>query len=436
VAVIDATTLPATSALRLRLTSQANTWQSISEVDVWGDASAVNVCRGGDASVSASFHQTKWATMPASNACDGRLGTAWSTWTDAGYQDSATFTMETSEIHRLNEVRFTNIEGSIAGVSLEYRDPHGNEWKPLPLTGGAPTVTNGVETTLSFPKILATGLRLTFSTPGSYLKIPEIVMPEAGGIAHIEPVLPTQPNAAGWYATPPGPISLSHDGNTDVEVQYRVDGGDWQTGTTFDITPDGDHSVDYRALWNGAEVPEVAGSLPVRIDTVAPTTDATVAKPSTLLRLVQPAAVFEALAPAEATVEFSATDATSGVALTEYSLDGVTWAAGSAVTLTGAGDHVVRFRSTDVAGNVEPAQSATVTVVAGAAPGDGDGSGTGSGTSGASAGTIGGPGSPSGGTAGGLAVTGSAAPVSLGILALVLAGLGAVLLGARRRRRA
>ncbi len=241
-------------------------------------------------------------------------------------------------------------------------------------------MTNGSETTLSFPKLLATGLRLTFSTPGSYLKIPEIFVPEAGGIAHIEPLLPTQPNADGWYTAAPGPISLSHDGNTDVEVQYRIDGGAWQTGTTFDITADGDHRVDYRALWNGAEVPEVAGSLPVRIDTAAPTTEARVAKPSTLLRMMQPAAVFQALAPAEATVVFTATDATSGVALTEYSLDGTTWTAGSSVALTGAGDHVVRFRSTDVAGNVEQAQSATVTVVAGTAPGDGDGPGTGSGT--------------------------------------------------------
>ncbi len=451
-AVIDARTLPAASALRLRLTSQANTWQSISEVDVWGNASAVNVCRGGDAAVSASFHQTKWATMPASNACDGRLGTAWSTWTDAGFKDSATFTMETFEIHRLNEVRFTNLEGSIAGVSLEYRGGRENEWKPLPLTGDAPTVTNGVETTLSFPKILATGLRLTFATPGSYLKIPEIFVPEAGGIVHIDPVAKTTPNASGWYTAAPVSVSLYHDGNSsDVVVQQRVDGGAWSEDLDVTITTDGDHLIDYRALWNGAEVPEVAGSLPIRIDTVAPTTEAAVAKPSTLLRLMQPAAVFQALAPAEATVEFTATDATSGVASTQYSLDGgTTWLTGSSATLAGAGDHLLQFRSTDVAGNVEQTRSATVTVVAGAAPGDGSGTGTGTGngsgagngsgtgtsTSGAPAGTIGGAGSSSGGTATGtgLAVTGSEMPVALGILALVLGGLGAGLLLLRRRR--
>lgn len=177
VAMLDGKTLPASSALRLRLTSDANTWQSIAEVEIWGNALAANVCRGADATVSASFSQTKWATLPASNACDGRQNTQWSTWTDAGFKDSATFTLETSATHRLDKVQFTNIEGSVTGVSAEYRTTS-NEWKPVTLTGAAPTVTNGRETTLAFTQVVATGLRLTFATPGSYLKIPEIVVPE------------------------------------------------------------------------------------------------------------------------------------------------------------------------------------------------------------------------------------------------------------------
>nr|WP_154923765.1 discoidin domain-containing protein [Microbacterium testaceum] len=177
VVTLDGKGLPASSALRLRLTSDANTWQSIAEVEIWGNALAPNVCRGTDATVSASFSQTKWATLPASNACDGRQNTPWSTWTDAGFKDSVTFTIETSGTHRLDTVKFTNIEGSITGVSAEYRTS-ANEWKPVALTGAAPTVTNGRETTLSFTQVAATGLRLTFNTPGSYLKIPEIVVPE------------------------------------------------------------------------------------------------------------------------------------------------------------------------------------------------------------------------------------------------------------------
>ncbi|WP_314456629.1 discoidin domain-containing protein [uncultured Microbacterium sp.] len=177
VATLDGKGLPASSALRLRLTSEANTWQSIAEVEIWGNALAANVCRGADATVSASFSQTKWATLPAGNACDGRQNTQWSTWTDAGFKDSATFTLETTATHRLDKVQFTNIEGSVTGVSAEYRTTS-NEWKPVTLTGTAPTVTNGRETTLAFTQVAATGLRLTFATPGSYLKIPEIVVPE------------------------------------------------------------------------------------------------------------------------------------------------------------------------------------------------------------------------------------------------------------------
>ncbi|WP_243224376.1 discoidin domain-containing protein [Microbacterium proteolyticum] len=177
VVTLDGKGLPASSALRLRLTSDANTWQSIAEVEIWGNALAANVCRGTDATVSASFSQTKWATLPAGNACDGRQNTQWSTWTDAGFKDSATFTLETSATHRLDKVQFTNIEGSVTGVSAEYRTTS-NEWKPVTLTGSAPTVTNGRETTLAFTQVATTGLRLTFATPGSYLKIPEIVVPE------------------------------------------------------------------------------------------------------------------------------------------------------------------------------------------------------------------------------------------------------------------
>ncbi|MFJ4036779.1 OmpL47-type beta-barrel domain-containing protein [Microbacterium sp. NPDC090007] len=450
VAVIDARSLPAASALRLRLTSEANTWQSIAEVDVWGNASAPNVCRGGDATVSASFHQTKWATMPAGNACDGRLNTQWSTWTDAGYKDTSTFTLETSEIHRLNEVRFTNIEGAIAGVTAEFRAPSG-EWRPVTTAGAAPTVVNGTETTMSFSTVLATGLRLTFATPGSYLKIPEIVVPEAGGIARITPQLTGEANAAGWYRDSVG-VLLSHDGGDDVTVQHRTDDGDWTTGVEFEVSGDGAHTVDYRALWNGDEVAAVAGSIDIRIDTVAPRTRAETANAALLSRLMDPAAVREA--PARSTVELTATDATSGVATTEYSVDaGTTWTTGTSLTIADAGDHTVQYRSTDVAGNVEQTRSIVVTVAATPGP---QPEPTGSATpapstpapstpapgasgapvgSGAPAGSAGAPAASSGTRApGGLAATGAAAPLALGATALLLTVAGGALLAVRRRR--
>jgi hypothetical protein len=63
-------------------------------------------------------------------------------------------------------------------------------------------------------------------------------------------------------------------------------------------------------------------------------------------------------------VTLSATDATSGVATTQYSVDGGDWTQwrGAPVSVTGDGDHVVEYRSTDVAGNVEATKAVTVSV--------------------------------------------------------------------------
>ena len=65
-----------------------------------------------------------------------------------------------------------------------------------------------------------------------------------------------------------------------------------------------------------------------------------------------------------ATVTLTAADAGSGVAGTEYQLDGATaWTAYTApVVVSGDGSHELRFRSTDEAGNVETAKSVTVKI--------------------------------------------------------------------------
>lgn len=68
------------------------------------------------------------------------------------------------------------------------------------------------------------------------------------------------------------------------------------------------------------------------------------------------------------TLYFSATDDRSGVALTEYSVNGGPWVAGHAVTFaappdhSGDGTYYVHFRSTDIAGNVEAGGGTTVRI--------------------------------------------------------------------------
>ena len=65
------------------------------------------------------------------------------------------------------------------------------------------------------------------------------------------------------------------------------------------------------------------------------------------------------------TLGFSATDADSGVAYTEYSLDGLAWVRGTSLTLTlgkngvNSGVHTIAYRSADKAGNVESSATPT-----------------------------------------------------------------------------
>ncbi|NQX16159.1 glycoside hydrolase family 43 protein [Rathayibacter sp. VKM Ac-2857] len=178
---LDLSSLPDTTGLRLHLTSAANTWQSIAEVQIWGTAPPVNVCRVKGAAVSASFSQTKWATLPAGNACDGSVATAWSTWTDQALAGSADFTLTNTEAHRVAGLSFTNTEGTLASVSIAYRGTDG-VWRPTSAQNVAPAA-NGALTTIPFTAVDATGLKLSFSTPNSYLKITEIVVPEAAAPA-------------------------------------------------------------------------------------------------------------------------------------------------------------------------------------------------------------------------------------------------------------
>jgi C1A family cysteine protease len=69
--------------------------------------------------------------------------------------------------------------------------------------------------------------------------------------------------------------------------------------------------------------------------------------------------------PSPVTLTFTAGDSgsvASGVASTEYILDGAAWTRGTSVRVATEGIHTVMYRSTDLAGNVEEARSCTVKV--------------------------------------------------------------------------
>nr|WP_284328566.1 hypothetical protein [Demequina litorisediminis] len=140
----------------------------ITNVTIPGDG-PVSLCQGGE--VSASFHQTEYSTLPATLACDGSASTAWSTWTQQGWRDAVDFTIQAATALRLDEVSFTASEGEIDSVSVVYQGTDG-AWHGTTAQDAAVSPA-GSASVVAFDPVVAIGLRITFATPGSYLKIPE-----------------------------------------------------------------------------------------------------------------------------------------------------------------------------------------------------------------------------------------------------------------------
>ncbi|GIM63369.1 hypothetical protein Pve01_80320 [Planomonospora venezuelensis] len=150
----------------------------------------------------------------------------------------------------------------------------------------------------------------------------------------------------GWYVTAPSfSLEAEDDGSGVASTEYRINGGAWTTYDGAVEVPDGEHTVEFRSTDEAGNEEDVKSS-EVKVDTVTPATGATQEKAGDGVQ-----------------VALDATDATSGVALTEVKLDQGAWKTYTdPVMVNGAGEHAVRFRSTDVAGNVEEEQSMTVVV--------------------------------------------------------------------------
>lgn len=160
---------------------------------------------------------------------------------------------------------------------------------------------------------------------------------------------PAEPDGAeGWYTAAPS-FSLAAgdgDGTGVASTEYAIGDGAWTAYTEpVEVAGEGETAVRYRSTDAAGNVEEER-SASVRLDTVAPVTTATVEE-------IVRGAVFT----------LAAVDDTSGVAGTEVRVDGGDWAVyGAPVTVTGAGEHTVEYRSTDVAGNAEAAQTAEITI--------------------------------------------------------------------------
>ena len=144
-----------------------------------------------------------------------------------------------------------------------------------------------------------------------------------------------------------------------ARAQYRLDDGPWTEGHAVVVPAppgganDGVHRVAFRSA-DSTGLVETARTTQVRIDTCAPTTVAIGAD--------------DAWHNEDVTLRFSASDAQSGVAVTEHRLDDGPWLEGSSVIVpvaggaSASGERVVSYRSRDVAGNVEETRQVRVRI--------------------------------------------------------------------------
>jgi hypothetical protein len=182
--------------------------------------------------------------------------------------------------------------------------------------------------------------------------------------ATVTPAAPTGAN--GWYTSP---VTVTVDtGEAPLWTrQFSLDGGITWTNTNADgaatVDAEGTTNVRSRAIDSAGTVAD-GGSLTVRIDRTAPTTTAELRPPSPGAGGIYRGAVTLSLSPADGA-------AVSGVPAraTEFRVNRGAWTPYShPFTVTALGAHLVEYRSSDAAGNVEAIKSVTFAIARPDAP--------------------------------------------------------------------
>lgn len=150
----------------------------------------------------------------------------------------------------------------------------------------------------------------------------------------------------GWVNGPVDVKLAAADQHSGVAgIGYSLDGGPEATyREPITVSGDGTHTIEYSAI-------DLAGNretatATVAIDNTAPVTVSNAVSSYT----------------GTATIMLSPSDQHSGVAVTEYRLNGGAWTTGTGLTVVTGGTHAFEWRSIDAAGNVEDTRSASFTV--------------------------------------------------------------------------
>ncbi|OPY34618.1 MAG: hypothetical protein A4E32_00092 [Methanomassiliicoccales archaeon PtaU1.Bin124] len=145
-----------------------------------------------------------------------------------------------------------------------------------------------------------------------------------------------------WYTSAVTTTISAVDASSTVSgIKYRLDGGSWTAySAPIVVSSDGSHIIDYYATDAVGNV-ETYKTISFKKDSTAPSTT---------------------YALDGLTLTLTATDATSGVSKTEYSINGGAWTTYSAsfAASTEGVKSTVAFRSIDLAGNVAAATTITI----------------------------------------------------------------------------
>ncbi|GIJ31983.1 ThuA domain-containing protein [Micromonospora sediminimaris] len=159
------------------------------------------------------------------------------------------------------------------------------------------------------------------------------------------------------WLTGPATVTLTaadEDGGSGVaRTEYQLDDAtEWTAYTEpVPVTGDGEHELRFRSVDEAGNVEETK-AVTVRIDATAPVSTATFAPAND-----------EGWHDGTVPVVLTSTDAGSGVALLEWSLDGGDWTPYTEpVEISGDGDHELLYRATDTAGNAETLKAAVVRI--------------------------------------------------------------------------
>ncbi|WP_230742746.1 OmpL47-type beta-barrel domain-containing protein [Methanooceanicella nereidis] len=156
----------------------------------------------------------------------------------------------------------------------------------------------------------------------------------------------------GWYTSDVTGSIIGIDNVSGVDhSQYSFDCNDWTDGSTFTVSSEGTGKVYYRSVDNGGNI-ELAKNVTISIDKTLPVAYCSLdGLPGNNGWYIS-----------EVAVTLTANDGVSGVAKIEYNIDGAGWTDYACTFNISEGQHILTYRSVDIAGNIGDSESETINV--------------------------------------------------------------------------